>query len=99
MVEATLSKIGNSMGVLLPKSLRIEAALDADQPLRIESPRKGVVVITSVCDDRDRLSILEEAQGRIESRMKRVKKWPENMSAQDMLQKGKDRVADELLPL
>ncbi len=99
MVEATLSKIGNSMGVLLPKSLRAEAALDVDQLLRIESPRKGVVVITSVCDERDRLSILEETQGRIENRMKHIKKWPKNMNAQDILQEGKDCIADELLPL
>ena len=33
MATATLTKVGNSMAVLLPKALRQEAAIDQDTPL------------------------------------------------------------------
>lgn len=99
MVETTLSRIGNSMGVLLPKALRKEASFDADKPLRMSSPREGVIVITAVQDDRDRLAVLEDAQSQIERRSKKTKAWPKNMDADDLLRKGKEDIADELLPV
>ena len=57
MATATLTKVGNSMAVLLPKALRQEAAIDQDTPLRLASPRKGVVVIPP-CSTTKRIDLL-----------------------------------------
>lgn len=63
MATATLTKVGNSMAVLLPKALRQEADIDQETPLRIASPRKGVVVITSLLqEDDDRRAQLKRAE-------------------------------------
>lgn len=63
MATATLTKVGNSMAVLLPKALRQEADIDQETPLRIASPRKGVVVIT-VAPPRGRRSPRSAETGR-----------------------------------
>lgn len=77
MATATLTKVGNSMAVLLPKALRQEAAIDQDTPLRLASPRKGVVVITSMLDDEeDRLARLRRVEARIAARRNKIKPWP-----------------------
>lgn len=97
MIETTLSKVGNSMAVLLPKTLRQEACIDAEEPLRVESPRKGVVVITSVIGSEDRAERLRAAQKRIAERASRVVPWPAGVTADEMLEQGKEAKADELL--
>lgn len=95
MAVSTLTKVGNSMAVLLPKALRQKACIEPDVPLRLESPRKGVVVITAVVDDsQDRLARLEQAEARIASRETRMK-WPEGKTADDLLQEGRKRRAGE----
>lgn len=97
MVETTLSKVGNSMAVLLPKALRAEACFEPDEPLRLDSPRKGVVVITALfTDDEDRLARLERAEARIKARHGGVKPWPKGATADGLLRAGKDARAHEL---
>lgn len=99
MTVSTLTKVGNSMAVLLPKALRQEAHIEPDVPLRINSPREGVVVITAVYDDStDRLTRLQEAEERIASRKVRAE-WPEGKTADDLLRAGKERVAREITAL
>ncbi len=96
----TLSKVGNSMAVLLPKALRMEACFNAGEPLRVESPRKGVVTITAIAsDDQDKLLRLYEAHHRIKERGASVMPWPEGASADDLLNAGKERRSDELFSL
>ena len=100
MVETTLSRVGNSMAVLLPKALRAEACFEPEEPLRIESPRKGVVVITALhSDDDDRLACLEAAEARIQARKASIEPWPEGATAAELVSLGKDRLSDELLSL
>lgn len=97
MTEATLSKVGNSMAVILPKALRNAACLGSDEPLRLESPRKGVIVITALCEeDEDRIARLEDAESRIKARKKKMRPWPDSASADDILKAGKDAHAHEL---
>lgn len=96
MIEAKLSKVGNSMAVLLPKKLRAEAAFGPDEAVRLESPRKGVVVITALLSDEgDRLARLEGAESRIRERQSSTRPWPEGMTADAMLAAGKDARSDE----
>lgn len=98
MIETTLSKVGNSMAVLLPKALRSEACFEPDEPLRLDSPRKGVVVITALhSDGEDRLARLERAESRIKSREDRLKPWPEGKTAEDLISEGKDAHNSEFL--
>ncbi len=97
MIETTLSKVGNSMAVLIPKALRKEACIGAGETLRVESPRKGVVVITSVMGLEGRAERLRDAQERISARADRVAPWPDGMTADDMIARGKEVAADELL--
>lgn len=97
MIETTLSRVGNSMAVLLPKALRQKACIEADRPLRVESPRKGVVVITAVTDERDRLGRLVAAEAEIAARAGRTPPWPDGKNADDVIAEGKERAADELL--
>lgn len=100
MVEATLSKVGNSMAVLLPKALRAQACFEPEKPLRLESPRKGVVVITSLVDDNeDRLSRLKHAEERIKQRQSSMKPWPKGKTADDLLLEGKGVRANEFSSL
>lgn len=99
MTVSALTKVGNSMAVLLPKTLRQEARIEPDVPLRLESPRKGVVVITAVYDDSaDRLTRLQEAEERIASRKMRAE-WPQGKTADDLLREGKERAAHEIASL
>ena len=99
MVETTLSKVGNSMAVLLPKALRQKAGLSAGERLWVTSPRSGVVVITAVVDEQDRAERLKAAQERIMARKNSVKPWPSGVSAEDLLGHGKEQAAHELLSL
>ena len=69
MTTATLTKVGNSMAVVLPKGLRQQAGFEAGEKLSIDSPRKGVVVIMAIHDDaEDRLARLEKVEARISKR-------------------------------
>ena len=90
MTTATLTKVGNSTAVLLPKALREEAGIEQTTPLRIASPRKGVVVITSVIDDEDRLARLKRVEARIAARRDKVKPWPEGATAEDLIEQAKE---------
>ena len=100
MIETTLSKVGNSMAVLLPKTLRIQAAFEPGVPLAVESPRKGVVVITAkVESDEDRLERLTGAEARIQARKAQVEPWPEGHSADELLKAGKDSRTHELFSI
>ncbi|WP_165045959.1 MULTISPECIES: AbrB/MazE/SpoVT family DNA-binding domain-containing protein [unclassified Adlercreutzia] len=85
MATATLTKVGNSMAVLLPKALRQEACIEPETPLRIASPRKGVVVITSVLSDDDRLERLETFERRNIERERCARSWPEGATAEDLI--------------
>lgn len=97
---ATLTKVGNSMAVLLPKALRQEACIDHETSLRIASPRKGVVVITStLIDDEDRLARLEAAEQRIATRASEMPPWPESATADDLIAAGKEARYRDLLAL
>lgn len=101
MATTTLTKVGNSMAVLLPKALRQEACIEADTPLRIASPRKGVVVITSVLDDdeNDRIARFEEAERRIAARAKDFRPWPEGLTADDLIEDAKEARHRDFLSL
>lgn len=91
MTTATLTKVGNSMAVLLPKTLRQEAGIEAETPLTITSPRKGVVVITSVFDEnKDRLARLDKAEARIAARKDKIQPWPERTTADDLINAAKE---------
>ena len=100
MVETTLTKVGNSMAILLPKALREEARLAPEVPLRLDSPRKGVVVITALqVDEEDRLRRLKIAESRIKARKGSIRPWPKGATADDLIAEGKAGRADELLSL
>lgn len=100
MATATLTKVGNSMAVLLPKALRQEAAIDQDTPLRLASPRKGVVVITSMLDDEeDRLARLRRVEARIAARRNKIKPWPEGLTADDLIAQTKEERYRDFLAL
>ena len=100
MAPATLTKVGNSMAVLLPKKLRQEAGIERDTPLRIASPRKGVVVITAQPNEReDRRARLKRAEARIAARRQKVKPWPEGVTADDMIRMGKEERLRDFLAL
>lgn len=91
MTTATLTKVGNSMAVLLPKVLRQEAGIENNSLLNIASPRKGVVVITSVIDEaEDRLSQLEKVEARRAARKDKIQPWPEGRTADDLLNEAKE---------
>ncbi len=91
MTTATLTKVGNSMAVLLPKTLRQEAGIEAEMPLNVTSPRKGVVVITSVIDEtEDRLSHLKKIEARRAARKSKIQPWPEEATADDLLDAAKE---------
>ena len=94
MATATLTKVGNSMAVLLPKALREEAGFSGESLLNLNSPRKGVVVITSLLDDgEDRLEKLKAVEERITNRTK-SNPWPIGLTADDLIKSGKDTRAN-----
>lgn len=100
MATTSLTKVGNSMAVLLPKTLRQEAGIESDTALTLASPRKGVVVITALQDNSaDRLEALRRAEKRIAACEKKLKPWPEGLSADEAIQTGKGAKADEIASL
>lgn len=100
MATATLTKVGNSMAVLLPKALRQQAGIAQDTPLRIASPRKGVVVITSMLDEEDdRVSRLEEIERKLVERASRARPWPEGATADDLIAEAKEQRYRDFLAL
>lgn len=100
MATATLTKVGNSMAVLLPKALRQEAGIEADTPLKVTSPRKGVVVITSVFDENeDRLARLKKAEARIAARKDKIQPWPEGATADDLINAAREERYNDFLLL
>ena len=100
MPTTTLTKVGNSMAVLLPKSLRDEAGLDKETQLNVTTPRKGVVVITALYDDqKDRLERLKQTEARIAENAKKMKPIPKGLSARELIKAGKDAKANEIISL
>lgn len=100
MATATLTKVGNSMAVLLPKALRQEADIAPDTPLRITSPRRGVVVITSILDDEDdQLARLKRTEARIAARHGKIKPWPSGATAGDLIAEAKEERYRDFLAL
>ena len=96
MATTSLTKVGNSMAVLLPKALRQEAGIESDTRLSLSSPRKGVVVITALQDStEERLKTLE----RIAENAKNMKPWPEGLTADDLIKQGKEARLHEFLSL
>lgn len=99
MTTATLTKVGNSMAVVLPKGLRQQAGFEAGEKLSIDSPRKGVVVITAIHDNaEDRLARLEKVEARI-SKRSRLAPWPKGKTADDFIREARDARADEIVSL
>ena len=99
MTTATLTRVGNSTAVVLPKALRQQAGFEAGEKLNIDSPRKGVVVITAIHDDvEDRLARLKTAESRIAERSK-LAPWPKAKTADDLIREARDARADEILSL
>lgn len=100
MVETTLSKVGNSMAVLLPKALRSEAGINPEDKLQVTTPRKGVVVITAVAENaNERLARLKAAQERIDERAGSFKPWPQGKTADDVIEEGRKARVNKLLSL
>lgn len=100
MATATLTKVGNSMAVLLPKALRQEAGIEQGTSLRIASPRKGVVVITSLLqEDADRRAQLKRAEAHIAARRKKTKPWPEGVTADSLIAEAKEERYRDFLAL
>lgn len=100
MATATLSRLGNSMAVLLPKPLRQQACIDVEDELHLSSPRKGVVAITALCEsDEERLAVLTKAEQHIASRKRGAAPWPEGTTAQDMIDEGKAEHAHDIAVL
>lgn len=100
MTTATITKVGNSMAVILPKALRQAAALDDSSSVRLESPRKGVVVITAIEPlDCSRLERFRAVEKRLKDDAASLPPWPEGLTADDLIRQGKKGRADELLPL
>lgn len=100
MTTATITKVGNSMAVILPKALRQAAAMEDGSSVRIESPRKGVVVITAIesldCSRLDRFRAIEE---KLKAKSTTLPPWPSGVTADDMIRQGKEGKADEFLSL
>lgn len=100
MATTSLTKVGNSMAVLLPKALRQEAGIESDTRLSLSSPRKGVVVITALQDStEERLKTLERAEKRIAENAKNMNPWPEGLTADDLIKQGKEARLHEFLSL
>lgn len=69
-------------------------------PLRLASPRKGVVVITSMLDDEeDRLARLRRVEARIAARRNKIKPWPEGLTADDLIAQAKEERYRDFLAL
>lgn len=100
MTTTSLTKVGNSMAVLLPKALREEAGIERETKLSLSSPRKGVVVIAALQDNtEERLKALERAEKRIAENAKKIKPWPEGLTAVDLIKEGKDARARKITSL
>lgn len=100
MATATITKVGNSMAVILPKALRQVAAMEDNSPVHIESPRKGVIIITAIdSQESSRLDRLRAAEKRLRARSATLPPWPAGATADQIISQGKQRRSHELLSL
>ena len=95
----SLTKVGNSMAVILPKALRESAQFNASSSLRMASPRPGVVVITAIDGNENRLERFQQAESFFESLKNKAPAWPKGKSAEDLINDVKGERADEIVSL
>lgn len=89
-MTATVSRVGNSAAVLLPKALRQHAGISVGDAVRVSSPRQGVLVLSREEDDIGRrLQRYEEARERMRARVDQWPAWPAGMTADDLIDAAK----------
>ena len=99
VVETTLTRVGNSIGVLLPKALREKALLDDRAKVRLTSPRKGIVIVSSIDDDADRLERFQEAEAFFNEISADLPPWHDGETAEDLLNKARGERNAEFLSI
>lgn len=89
MYASTLTKTGSSESVAIPKPLRDLLGAVAPEPVRLDSPRDGVVVIYFGGETAaERLSKLERAEAS-NTLLSRNKSWPEGMAAEELIDRSR----------
>lgn len=78
-MRTTIRKIGNSQGVLIPKSMLAETGLEADVDISVEN---GAIVLRPTRDHRPRTGWAEAAH-KIAAQGDDVPAWPEFANAED----------------
>lgn len=84
-------QIGNSLGVIVPASVRRAGGFCAGDEVLLESPRPGVITISSVENaGRGKLQNWHELQAFILRNKRKGAAWPENKSFKEVLSDARD---------
>ena len=84
-------KIGNSVGVIVPATIRETAGLDESDEVVIQCPRRGVITISCVEDkSKDRLEEWSDLQSFISCNKNKKVQWPKDKSFKQILNESRD---------
>ena len=84
-------KIGNSVGVIVPASIRETAGFDESDEVVMRCPRHGVITISCVEDtSKDKLQEWCDLQSFISCNKNKNVTWPQDKSFKEILNESRD---------
>ncbi len=84
-------KIGNSLGIIVPASIRKFGGFNSGDEVTLECPRPGVITINSVMDaKKNKLESWNELTSYISEHKLKESAWPNGKSFKEVLNDARD---------
>lgn len=84
-------QIGNSLGIIVPASIRKIGGFNSGDEVTLECPRPGVITINSVTDaKKDKLQSWNELTSFISEHKSKECAWPSDKSFKEVLNEARD---------
>ncbi len=89
--RAKFRQIGNSLGVIVPASIREAGGFNSGDEVYLECPRPGVITINSVINtNKDKTQAWNELQTFISTHTIKESEWPKDKSFKEILSEARD---------
>lgn len=84
-------KIGNSLGIIIPASIRKAGGFCSGDEVTLECPRLGVITMSNIAyEEHNKLQAWNELQTFISTHKASENTWPQNKSFKDVLSEARD---------
>ena len=89
--KTSFRQIGNSLGVIVPASIRKSGGFSSGDEVTLSCPRPGVITINSTTDTkRDKMQSWHELQSFISAHKSSDGAWPKDKSFKEILNEARD---------